>query len=330
MKLLFQYLLLTITLVTCDKKEGITPVNIPTVQADATYEVLLEEDLTYGEGLRHHERLNSTRARTMPLTLDVYAPNNDIDNRPAIMFIHGGGFVGGSKRSHTIVKIADYYASRGWVFISIGYRISKQNGTMPQEWYDYAANFDNSIVDRYLGVYPAQRDAKAALRWIIANADNYNINTNFITVGGSSAGAITAITLGVSNPEDFRDEVSIDQDPTLAKTNLEQDYQIKTVIDFWGSKFALDAMEGIYGHQRFDSNDPPLLIVHGTRDSTIPIEEAEALKTIYETNKVPVAYYPLKASHGAWDARINNKRIEDLAFDFIVEQQQLKVDRTTP
>ncbi|MEL7222850.1 MAG: prolyl oligopeptidase family serine peptidase, partial [Bacteroidota bacterium] len=322
-------LVLTTLLATCTPKAG--PIIIPpTVQAVPTYEVLIEDNVIYAEGLRHHKRLNSTRARTMPLALDVYQPDNDLDNRPAIMFVHGGGFVGGNKKSHTIVRIADYYTSRGWVFISVSYRISKQNGTMPKEWFDYSSNFENLLLDRYLGVYPAQRDAKAALRWVVANADNYNINTDFITVGGSSAGAVTAVAIGVSNPEDFRDEITLSEDPTLATTNLEQDYRVRTILNFWGSKFAVDMLENLYGYQRFDRNDPPLFIAHGTRDTTIPISEAEELKAIYEANKIPVAYYPLSAGHGAWDARMNGKRIEDLAFDFIVKQQQLKVEYVTP
>ena len=45
-----------------------------------------------------------------------------------------------------------------------------------------------SNLNQIYAMYPTHRDAKAALRWIIANADNYNINTDYITVGGGSAG----------------------------------------------------------------------------------------------------------------------------------------------
>ena len=296
---------------------------IPTVQSKPTYNVILEENITYGNGLSH-ESVNSSNAAIMPLKLDVYVPDNDLKNRPAYMFIHGGSFAGGSKQQEHIKNLAKYYSSRGWVFISIDYRLKKNKGTVPQQWENYSSNLPKAKVLQFLSIYPAVRDAKAALRWVISNSDRYNINTNFITVGGASAGAISAITLGISNQEDFRDEISSNQDATLVSTNLEISYQIRTIVNLWGSKVALDAYEEIFGHQRFDSNDPSLFIAHGTKDTTVPYSSAKDLKSIYETNGLPFAYYPLKGvGHGGWKATINNKRLEELAFDFIVDQQNL-------
>lgn len=299
---------------------------IPTVQSTSTYKVILEEDIIYAEGLSH-ESVNSSNSNKFPLRLDIYVPDNTIKNRPAYMFIHGGGFVGGSKQQGRIIDLANYYTSRGWVFISIDYRLKKDKGTVPQEWLNYSANVPKDRADQFLAIYPAIRDAKAALRWVVANADTYNINTNYITVGGGSAGAIAAITLGVSNLEDFRDEISSNQDPTLTSTNLDKSYQIRTIIDLWGSKVALDALEKIFKHHRFGSNDPSLFIAHGTEDTIVPFSSAEELKSIYDINGIPCAYYPLEGvGHGGWNASINNMRLEELAFDFIVEQQNLIVE----
>ena len=298
----------------------------PIVQSDPIYEVIVEEDILYAEGLSH-QSVNSSNASTMALKLDIYSPDNDNENRPAFFFVHGGGFTGGSKQQSQIVHIGNYFASRGWVFYSIDYRLASDIGTLPQEWIDYSANLDQSVVAQFLAMYPANRDAKAALRWVVANAETYNINPDFISVGGGSAGAIIAITLGISNPEDYRDELSTTEDPTLTSTNLEQGFEVKTIIDFWGSKISLDALEEIYGHQRFETNDPPLLIVHGTEDPTVPFSKAEDLKAIYDANEIPLAYYPLDGvGHGAWNATVDNKRIEELAFDFIVETQALTLE----
>lgn len=300
---------------------------IPIVQSAKTYDVIVEKDIVYAEALSHVS-INGTHATTIPLKLDVYVPDNDLGNRPAYMFIHGGGFAGGSKQHARIINLANYYTSRGWVFISIDYRLKKDKGTIPQQWKNYSANnVPRDKVRQFFAIYPAIRDAKAALRWIVANADTYNINTNYITVGGGSAGAITAISMGISNQEDFRDEIDANQDPTLTSTNLKQLYQIRTIIDLWGSKIALYALKKNYGYQRFDSNDPSLFIAHGTKDSIVPFIRAEELKSIYEINGVPFSYYALEGKkHGAWDATVNNKRLEELAFDFIVEQQNLIVE----
>ena len=323
MKILFPVILLT-SLFSAFSDDANLQNEIPVVQSEQTYDVVVKEDIVYAKALSH-DSINSANATTIPLKLDVYVPDNDLENRPAYIFIHGGGFKGGSKQQSHIINLANYYASRGWVFISIDYRLMKDNGTVPQEWVDRAKNL-NIPIEKLSSVYPAQRDAKAALRWLVANADTYNINTGYITVGGASAGAITALTISISNPEDFRDEIDTNQDPTLTSTNLEQSYQVRTIVDLWGSMVALDINEKVFGHQRFDSNDPSLFIAHGTEDKTIHFNRAKDLKSIYEANGVPLAYYPLEgAGHGAWGAKVKNKRLAELSFDYIVEQQNLIV-----
>ena len=327
-KLLFLTLttILFLGMIKCDEdKSTNSQPEIPVVKSDSTYQVLVKRDIVYADGLSH-ESINSVNATTIPLMLDVRELDYNIKNRPVYMFIHGGGFAGSSKQQAQIIKWANYYTSRGWVFICIDYRLKKHKGTVPQQWVDYKDKLPRKAkVGQFFAVYRALRDAKAALRWVVAYAHRDNINTNYLTVGGGSAGA--AIGIGISKLEDFRDELDIQQDPTLASTNLEQSYQIRTVINLWGGKTSLDVLMQIFGHQRFDSNDPSLFIVHGTKDPAVPFGKAEDLKSIYESNGVPFAYYPVEGKgHGAWNARVNNKHLDELAFDFIVEQQKLIVE----
>ncbi|MEL6190496.1 MAG: alpha/beta hydrolase [Bacteroidota bacterium] len=325
----YSFILLAILFTACTNDEDVVdPQNeVPAIQSEAIYDVILEEDVIYGEGLSH-DSINSAGSTVMSLKLDVYLPDNEVQNRPAFLFIHGGGFTGGSKRANNAGILADYYTARGWVFVSIDYRLRDDLGTVPEEWVTYAENLTPDLdASQFLAIYPAHRDAKAALRWLVANAATYNINTDYITIGGGSAGAITAISLGISNEEDFRDELTTSQDPTLSSTSLSQSYKIQTIVDFWGSKIGLDIIEDIYGHQRFDANDPPLYIAHGMEDPTVLFSEGEALKAIYDSLGLAVAYYPLEgAGHGAWNATVDGKRLEELAFDFIVEQQALTVE----
>lgn len=322
-------LLLTCTLlfIACEDSEGMSPHNAaPTVQTDSTFVVNIEEDIVYADGLSH-ENTNSQNYTRIPLRLDVYAPDNDSENRPVYVFIHGGGFSGGSKQQSQIQELGNFYAARGWVFISPDYRLKGDKGTLPQAWIDAGQNLPPENVGQFQAIYPAQRDAKAALRWMVANAEAYNINTDYITVGGGSAGAITAITVGISNPEDFTDELSDELDPSLSSTNPEQSYQVQTIIDYWGSKVALDGLEGVYGHNRFDSQIPPIFIAHGTADPTVLFSEAEALKALYETHGVPYVFYPfVGAGHGPWNATVEGKGLAELSFDFIIEQQGLSVE----
>ena len=327
MKNLIQVLVIAFLFTACgdDDNTIITPSNdAPQVQSEATYSVITEEDITYAEGLSH-QSINSPNPTTIPLQLDVYKPDNTVENRPAIVLIHGGGFIGGSRKQSNLVNIAQYFAARGWVAFSIDYRLRDDYGTIPTEW-ENMANLSPTTADQFLAIYPAHRDAKAALRWVIANAATYNIDTDYITVGGGSAGAITAIAISIGGATDFTDELSLTADPTLVSTNQDQTFQVKTILDFWGSKISLDAHELVYGNNYFEPNNPPMLIVHGTEDPTVPFSGAEDLKALYDANGIPIAYYPIQgAGHGVWNATVDGKRIEELSFDFVVEQQGLNI-----
>lgn len=332
MKALIQIFLLSFFMAAYSKDDNSISKNplhadAPVVQSEKTYDVTVIEGVIYAEGLSH-ETYNSNNSIKIPLKLDVFIPDNNLEKRPAIVLIHGGGFSKGTRTDHNIVNMANYFASRGWVVFSIDYRLQGDEGTVPTEWVQYAKNnLDESFIKRFLSLYPAHRDAKAALRWVFANASSYNIDPDYVTVGGGSAGAIIAITLGVTDAEDYTDELSVSTDPTLSTTNTAQSYKIHTILDFWGSKVAVDALNNVYGYKRFDASNAPILIAHGTEDKVVPFSEAEELKNKYTNTGVNYIYYPLQGyGHGAWNATVNGKRLEKLSFDFIVEQQNLTVE----
>jgi len=250
--------------------------------------------------------------------------------------------------------MANYYASRGWVFVSIDYRTTEELGTIsgmtpedvvtfykglaPQEWIEHALQGaqNSGQVQQATAMYLAQRDSKAALRWIVANSNTYNINTDFITVGGASAGAITTIALGISNLEDFRDEITISDDPTLSTTNLNETYEVRSMVYFWGSNIKLDVFEAVYDleqYDRYDTSDPELFMGHGTaEDPVTPYEEALELQSVYNSlgihNKLVTLLLPNgeAAGHGAWNAVVDGKGLSELTFHFLVERQNLTVE----
>lgn len=328
-KQIFASLLIMVFLISCEKDDDNIVTNessSPTVKLNATYNVNITEDIIYAEGLSHDD-WNSSNTTALPLYMDSYVPENNSQNRPLLMLIHGGAFIGGSKQQDAIVDMANYYASRGFVVFSIDYRLRDHMGTIPQAWIDATSGGTPSNLDQIYAMYPAHRDAKAAIRWIIANADNYHINTDYITVGGGSAGAITSIGIGVSELGDYKDEISSSEDNTLSTTNLSQTYEVQTILDFWGSNVSIEILELVYGYQRFNSNNPSLFITHGTEDTTVPFTSAEDLKTIWETNEIDFVYYPLQGKgHGPWDATVNGKSLSDLSFEFLVENQNLNVE----
>ena len=350
----------------CQSQDPDSPDNgAPTVSQESTYSFVTEVDIPYAEGLAHDEA--STTPFSVPLLLDLYLPDTDSSNRPLFMWIHGGGFTGGTTTNPEIVALAEYYASRGWVFASIDYRTTEDlcdsekfpeckdkirdmgeedvdnvaefyRGIVPVEWTLHALDLKPDSVKKLqqsFAQYTAQRDAKAALRWLVANADTYGINTDYITVGGNSAGALTTTALGISNLDDFRDEISLADDPTLSTTHLEQSYTVQGIVLFWGSNDKLDLFESVYDleqYDRYDAGDPELFMGHGkAEDLQTPYSGALELQSVYNDlgvyNQLATLYLPdgSDAGHSAWDGEADGKGLVELTFDFVVERQGLNL-----
>ena len=236
-----------------------------------------------------------------------------------------------------------YYASRGWVYVSIDYRTTEELGDLdgmsqqeivdyyrgiaPPEWIENAFEGAESEkeIQQAVAMYAAQRDSKAALRWIVANADTYNIDINEIAVGGASAGSITTVALGVTDLGDFRDEISLTDDPTLSTTNLNETYEVQSLVYFWGSNLKVELYNSVYEVDRYDSDDPELFMAHGDgNDPVTPYQGALALQDIYNSLNIHSELVTLEGhGHGAWNAMVDGKGLYELSFDFLVDRQNL-------
>ncbi|MCG8667805.1 MAG: alpha/beta hydrolase [Pseudomonadales bacterium] len=305
----------------------------PTIWQDPQFTVQTTSDVKYGEGLSHSD-WNSSDAESMDLLLDMYQPRDISTKRPAVVFIHGGGFIGGDKTTGTAIRFMDYFVSRGFVGFSINYRVAGDFGTLPS---GYAAVVDAipDLTDKQRmqakAMYPAGRDAKAAIRWIYANAETLNINPDHIAVIGGSAGSFITMALGNTNPEDYKDELTEAEDPTLATTNLESDSSVHTLIDHWGGPAMVDLPEMFDDISRWNENNVPVSIVHGTEDPTVAFEEGLAIVDHYKETGVRYEFYPLEGiGHGAWNVEIDGQSLYELAFDFVVDVQDLTFSEQAP
>jgi acetyl esterase/lipase len=128
------------------------------------------------------------------LKLDVYQPSGDeAATRPAIIWVHGGGFSSGTKEQ--LAVIAGEYAQRGYVTFSINYRLDPrnrcqdvQNGRIPDP-----AELAKQKARCEAALLAAQHDAQAAVRWVRSKAKTYRVDPGKIAIGGFSAGAVTAL-----------------------------------------------------------------------------------------------------------------------------------------
>ncbi len=108
--------------------------------------------------------------------LDLAMPENfGTSPRPAIVFVHGGGWCGGSKQELVYRSLLLDYAFQGYVTVSVEYRLGQE------------AAFPACI-----------EDVKCAVRWLRAHAKDYNINPDKIGAYGHSAGAHLVLMLAVS------------------------------------------------------------------------------------------------------------------------------------
>jgi len=284
----------------------------PVVYHDAQFTVGVTSNVVYGRGLTH-TALGVGAGTPVDLTLDVYRPTAAATTpRPAIVIIHGGSFRGGTSLNGGIVDAARYYAARGWVAFSINYRLADDYGTVPANWSGSTS------------AYPAIRDAKAAIRWVRANATAYGLDADRITAMGGSAGAISALALGASDDGDYRDELTLEEDWTLATTNPGRTARVATVVDHWGSLSAINALRYYDGRERISANDAPTIIFHGTDDSVVPHSRGIEVRDAYLAAGIPVVLHSMQGvRHSDWNALVNGRSQHAVAIDFIALHQDL-------
>lgn len=222
-------------------------------------------DVQATSGLQYGSAVPFGGTTPVPLRLDLYQPVGDTrTDRPAIVWIHGGGFTGGDRTAPQMVELARRFARKGYVTASISYRLRT------------SAERQADSIGTYLD---AVADAKAAVRWLRSQATAYGLDTSRVAIGGGSAGAFTAIGAAYLEPE------GTSGNPAFSS-------QVDAVIDFWGALPDLAQLE---------AGEAPIIIIHGTADATVPFALGEQLFARAQAVGVPVDFRPLSgAPHGHW------------------------------
>jgi predicted esterase len=204
------------------KQAGITPVVTPKSQP-VTWGSAPVIDENYGGTLYAGTSIEMTDPRPALLAGDrellrlwIADPHNGVTNRPALVWLHGGGFAVGIDSMYGLANsTGKEYAQRGYVGFSVEYRtdttlIGERNGTQRPpslcQWVQDNPDPNDPVwIARRdqckRNILAAQHDALAAIRWIRQRASQYGIDPNKIAVGGFSAGAVTASNLAYQSDD---------------------------------------------------------------------------------------------------------------------------------
>ncbi|MBT5020153.1 MAG: alpha/beta hydrolase [Planctomicrobium sp.] len=227
------------------------------------------------------------------LLLDLYQPEG-VKNSPLIVWVHGGAWRGGSKKSVPILELVN----SGYTIASVDYRLSP------------------------VARFPAQvYDIKAAIRFLRAKSAEYEYDTEQIAIAGSSAGGHLVALVGVTNGNaELEGEVG---------RHLDQSSSVQAIVDYYGPTNFLTilpqstphglgvrvpALQLLLGSQpeenpplaklaspviHVDKSDPPLLLFHGDQDPQVPINQSHELHGKYKELGLPIQFHVIHGgAHG--------------------------------
>ncbi len=207
--------------------------------------------------------------------LDIYKRRDSTTPQPTLIFIHGGGWVGGSKEQSVMSLFP--WLEMGWNVVNVEYRLGR------------------------VALAPAAvEDCLCALRYIAAQAKTYNIDTNRLVLSGESAGGHLALTTGII-PE------SAGLDRPCPRAPLPT---VAAIVDWYGITDVVDLLDGpnrkAYAVQWLGSMTdreeiarrvspltyvraglPPILAIQGDADPTVPYQHSVRLTEALAKVDVP-------------------------------------------
>jgi|GEM_PF-3053980 len=258
---------------------------------------------TGGPDVHEWDDLTYASAGAIDLKLDLYIPDS-AGPHPLIVFIHPGAFFMGDKADVSqVLGITSLYdnGSGDWAVASINYRLSSQ------------------------AIWPAQiQDCKAAVRWLRANAEMFDLDPYMFVAWGNSAGGMLAVMLEVTEGSAFHEDLA------MGNANVSSDVQ--GVVDWYGPVDALliqyeasqetdpaappsphvdllgcdydycswALMESATARTMVDGNESPILIMHGLDDGSVNVTNSMRFETALSENGTNyTAHYLPGVGHGS-------------------------------
>jgi pectinesterase len=212
--------------------------------------------------ITEHRNIIFAQYPNKELALDLFIPEKPVcEPIPCIVCIHGGGWH--VNRRVWFEPFAQYLATEGFAAVTIDYRL------LPAV----------EIID-------CVHDTKAAVRWVRANADRYDIDPDRIGALGASAGAHLAVLLGTTAGMPELEGDGGNQNASSAvqavvgiatpAMNLERSARF---AEWFG--ISLDMMRLISPYEHVSAASAPLYLIHGTADSSVAPQDSRDLYNRY-------------------------------------------------
>ena len=228
-----------------------------------------------GSQYRIHSNITYKVANGFEAKLDVYAPRNADEARATVIYIHGGGWTGGTKEGVALRLLP--YLQMGLAVVNVEYRLAR------------------------VSLAPAAvEDCRCALRWVIRNAEQYKFDTSKLVVTGGSAGGHLSLMTGILDPASGLDD-SCPGDEGLKVAAVVNYYGITDVADLLDGphrqRYAVTWLGGMPNSEAVARRAspltyvrrglPPILTIHGDADTVVPYVHATQLHKALDKANVP-------------------------------------------
>jgi acetyl esterase/lipase len=247
---------------------------------------------------------------------DIYTSlDHDIKKPlPGIIVIHGGGFNDGDKARSRELNICENLTLQGYVCMSINYKLRrvKDQVTWPQSVYD----------------------AKAAVRYLRKEAKNLGVDPDKIGVIGCSAGCNLSMMLATTGTADGFDAVKDEPYQDISS-------KVSCAVGFYGAvdlmnyhdmkMFAKTRDEAPELYKKgspinyLDDKDPPMLLVHGTADVTVPLSQSETFLKIAKEKGANCSLEIIPEAPHTFDLQPKQRDLRPLVFAFFDQHLKGKV-----
>lgn len=267
------------------------------------------------------------------LKLDLYYPTDKrAEKCPVIVFTHGGGWAAGSRykaASGSFAIVFKQLIKKGFAVATVSYRLAKKGSNVAMR---------DCVID-----------CKDAIRYLAKNSEALKLDPMRICVMGDSAGGHIAQMLLLASPKQLQGDPALAEVPyrmiagvswygpcDFEKTdlfnhddsaNFKDRFAARILGSGSGPKDKLARYREVSPINYLSKDSPPLLMIQGNKDTTIPVKHAYYMKQKASEVEAPVETMIIKNSGHNWrkvDAEIEPSReaIIDRTVNFFVERNQ--------